>query len=306
MSWRDRIRVHPAADLFPMMSDAELDELGKDIVANGLRVPLVLYCSHGDERRTRPRELQVLDGRNRLAALERAGIRIFDDAGRIDLTLSDLHTWQDPEIIYANNGPSSKEPFDPFAFVVSANIRRRHLTAEQKRDLIATLVQKSPERSDRQIAEIVRASPTTVGVVRAKLERSGEVSRLDTRVGADGVAQPAHKTVAGTVRELPPMPRTVAVIVHPVEVAAPAPSTPAQPLLTPADAAAVRQERPATLMRLSALLKVDTGRTIEELARTLRDAKLEIEALPKEKRIAALRAYQRALLLDDADLRPVG
>ena len=32
-TWRQRFKVHPAADAFPMMSDAELDELGKDIKA---------------------------------------------------------------------------------------------------------------------------------------------------------------------------------------------------------------------------------------------------------------------------------
>jgi hypothetical protein len=31
------VRIHPAAGLFPMMSDAELDELAADIAKNGLR-----------------------------------------------------------------------------------------------------------------------------------------------------------------------------------------------------------------------------------------------------------------------------
>ena len=57
--------THPAADLFPMMSDAELDELGKDIAANGLTSPIVRY---GDLDNP-----MVLDGRNRLAALQRIG-----------------------------------------------------------------------------------------------------------------------------------------------------------------------------------------------------------------------------------------
>jgi hypothetical protein len=35
---------------------------------------------------------------------------------------------------------------DPAGFVVSANIKRRHLTAEQKRDLIAKLLERSPEK----------------------------------------------------------------------------------------------------------------------------------------------------------------
>jgi hypothetical protein len=33
MSWRDHIKVHQAADLFPMMSEPGLRELGEDIKA---------------------------------------------------------------------------------------------------------------------------------------------------------------------------------------------------------------------------------------------------------------------------------
>ena len=31
--WRQTMRVHPAADVFPMLSDDELDALGADILA---------------------------------------------------------------------------------------------------------------------------------------------------------------------------------------------------------------------------------------------------------------------------------
>jgi hypothetical protein len=37
------VRVHPAADLFPMMADAELDELAADIAKNGLQHGLVFW-----------------------------------------------------------------------------------------------------------------------------------------------------------------------------------------------------------------------------------------------------------------------
>ena len=34
--WRETYRVHPAADVFPMMGDDELAKLGENIKANGL------------------------------------------------------------------------------------------------------------------------------------------------------------------------------------------------------------------------------------------------------------------------------
>lgn len=55
--------VHPYADKFPMLPDQELDELAESIKANGLRNPIVLT----------PDGL-ILDGRNRFAACERAGV----------------------------------------------------------------------------------------------------------------------------------------------------------------------------------------------------------------------------------------
>lgn len=42
-SWRDIYPVHPAADVFPMMTEEELRDLGKDIKKNGLRQPVVLW-----------------------------------------------------------------------------------------------------------------------------------------------------------------------------------------------------------------------------------------------------------------------
>lgn len=55
--------VHPYADKFPMLSDAELDELAESIKLVGLLHPVVVT----------PEGL-VLDGRNRLEACTRAGV----------------------------------------------------------------------------------------------------------------------------------------------------------------------------------------------------------------------------------------
>jgi hypothetical protein len=54
--------VHPAADLFPMMSPEELQEFAADIVKNGQRHPIVLQNG------------VLLYGRNRLAACKLAKV----------------------------------------------------------------------------------------------------------------------------------------------------------------------------------------------------------------------------------------
>jgi ParB-like chromosome segregation protein Spo0J len=181
--------VHPAAELFPMLSEGELRELGEDIKKKGLQQPLVIYTDANGEQ-------ALLDGRNRLAAMERVGIR-FEISG-INLGANVQTIWHllfphddchlvDRDFTYLD------ENIDPCAYVISANIHRRHLTVEQKRDLIAKPLSATPEKSDRQIAETVKASPTTVGTVRKELEKTGDVSKLDTRTDSKGRAQPAHK-----------------------------------------------------------------------------------------------------------------
>jgi len=66
MNWRSYVKVHPAADLFPMMGQENLQALSDDIRANGLRVPVVYFAARNGER-------LLLDGRNRLAAMALAG-----------------------------------------------------------------------------------------------------------------------------------------------------------------------------------------------------------------------------------------
>jgi hypothetical protein len=51
---------------------------------------------------------------------------------------------------------------NPFAFVVSANIHRRHLTTAQKGELIEGLLGAKPEQTDRAIAKVAMADHKTV------------------------------------------------------------------------------------------------------------------------------------------------
>ena len=70
------------------------------------------------------------------------------------------------------------------------NIARRHLTSEQKRELIRDQLKATPEQSDRQIAKSLGVSPTTTGTIRHEMENSGQLSKLDTSKGADGKSYP--------------------------------------------------------------------------------------------------------------------
>jgi hypothetical protein len=184
-SWRDVLPVHPAADLFPLMSPDELKVLGEDIKENGLRTPIVLTTvtsGYRDDGRD-----HLLDGRNRLDAMERVGF-VLVKKGKLDPHLG----WED-DITLLPPRPCSVPESEAYMAAVSLNIHRRHLTSEQRRDLITKLIKATPEKSDRQIAEQVKASPTTVGTVRTKLEATGDVSKLDTRQDTKGRKQPAKK-----------------------------------------------------------------------------------------------------------------
>ena len=189
-SWRDVLPIYPAAELFPLMSPDELRALGEDIKKDALRVPVTIWAPSPDSNKE-----FLLDGRSRLDGMEAVGIQILETKWK-----GGVHQLLVPyRRLYGKDGGRSlidgtSCTVDPYAYVISANIHRRHLTAEQKRELIAKLIKATPEKSDRQIAETVKASPTTVGTVRAKMETKGDVSKLDTRTDTKGREQPAKKS----------------------------------------------------------------------------------------------------------------
>lgn len=89
------MKFHPYSDIFPKLSDSELRELADDIKANGLHEQIWTYKN------------QILDGRNRFSACVLAGVKAV------------FRTFKGSDA-------------DALAFVVSANIHRRHLTVEQR------------------------------------------------------------------------------------------------------------------------------------------------------------------------------
>src|SRR5215469_7023124 len=179
MTWRDHLKVHPAADLFPMMSEDELRELGEDIRANGLLSPIVI--DDNDDT--------LVDGRNRLDAIELLGMEFeFIRATRNPRKGKIIGIDSDDFDISLSGAVRRMFDFEtnPYDFVISANLHRRHLAAEQKRELIAMVLKAKPEASNRQIAKQVKADDKTVASVRRDLESTAEIPQLEKTVGKDG------------------------------------------------------------------------------------------------------------------------
>jgi DNA-binding Lrp family transcriptional regulator len=169
-SWRDVIAIHPAAEWLPSAGERELRELAGDILSTGQREPVTLIERDG--------ALHLADGRSRLDGLELLGREVVDAEGKLTVPHRVIDLPDDKAVI---------------AYVMSMNAYRRHLTAEQKRELMNRLLKEAPEKSDRQIGALVAASPTTVGKERKKLEASGAVPKMDTATDRKGRKQTRKK-----------------------------------------------------------------------------------------------------------------
>jgi len=140
----------------PDLSPDEYEALKQDIEARGVLVP-VEYDENGN----------ILDGHHRVRACEELGI---DDWPKITRTGMD----EAAKRIHARQ----------------LNLSRRHLNQQQRRELIREQLKDTPEKSDRQIAAGLGVSQTTVGTQRKDMEASGQLSKLDSSIGADGKERP--------------------------------------------------------------------------------------------------------------------
>jgi len=87
------LETHKFADIFPMITGEELEQLKQDIKEHGLLQPIILF------------EGQILDGRNRFKACKEIGVN--------------------PAFVDYKGDK-------PLEYVISENLKRRHLTASQR------------------------------------------------------------------------------------------------------------------------------------------------------------------------------
>lgn len=199
----DDVKWHPYSELFPWIEGAAFEDLKADIAANGIREPIVFF------------EDQVLDGRNRYKAARDLGIAY-------------------PRIEYEGD--------DPLSFVVSLNLKRRHLS-ESQRALVAKRLANMPEGRPSNtpaiegvsisqsraanmlnvsVASVERASvlidrgaPELIAAVdagTASVSAASEVAKLpvEEQVSTVKAGPAAIKEVAKVVRESGAEPETIA------------------------------------------------------------------------------------------------
>jgi hypothetical protein len=283
MSWRDLVDVHPAAGMFPMLGQAELRELAHDIKEHGLRHRVVVDTDG-----------LLLDGRNRLDAMEMVGIETIRDGKLLAHIYEEAPAAVDPEVL-----------------VVGFNLRRRHLTGEQRAEVIRRLKASRPEMSTRTLAEQVGVSHTTihraiapvapialpavtdVTAGRAAEPRKGKspircvidytavpAAGSSTVKGRDGKSYPATKRTRRSPEEL-----FRAKMAREERVRA--------------------EERAQVIIGFSLLLHSELDETLDALTRILADERKRIAEMPMAKRVVLARGYLHALGVTLDDLRPV-
>jgi N6-adenosine-specific RNA methylase IME4 len=146
---------HPYAELFPLIEGEAFEELVADIRDNGLHDEIVMLDG------------QILDGRNRyraLCALAERG-EACDGHALDDRALTPATSWLFVE--FATRGVDGVFSADviergPLAFVLSKNLRRRHLDESQRALVAARIATLSPGRPALQSPDQVRGrlSPT--------------------------------------------------------------------------------------------------------------------------------------------------
>jgi ParB-like chromosome segregation protein Spo0J len=138
---------HPVLKLFPLMSEEDLKELAADIKANGQRTPA--YTVRGANGNP-----LLVDGQNRIAACKIAGV------------VPNVESLWDYEDV--------KDDDAVLSLVLSANLKRRHLTPAQRGAIVVAAAEMTThfaaEAKERQKAALAAAS--------AERKRIAEAAKL--------------------------------------------------------------------------------------------------------------------------------
>lgn len=154
------MKIHPIAEIFPRMFVEDFAALRDDIAAYGVREPVWTWNK------------QLIDGRHRLLACEELGIKC--PTREYDGTEADL-----------------------VPFVLSLNLRRRHLDASQRAMVAASIPPIGGHVSAEQAAELMNVGQRTVERAKKVIEHGVPELKAAVEKGEVSVA------AAAEVAELP-------------------------------------------------------------------------------------------------------
>jgi hypothetical protein len=154
-------RVHPLAASFPMMEDEDLAALAESLGSNGQIHPIVLDKSG-----------QLLDGRNRLKACRLAGV--------------------EPQFVTTDQ--------DPIAYILGANVNRRHLGKGQQAMAIAMAYPEATNKGGRGKTAVFDTGVSGEYVTKARFVRR-HASDLVAKVMAGSSLPEAYALAVEQKRE---------------------------------------------------------------------------------------------------------
>src|SRR5262245_53199230 len=136
---------HPLAKILPLLEGEEFEELCNDIFRNGLLEPIILY------------EGKILDGRNRYRACLAADVEPCFETYR---------------------------GTDPLSYVISRNLKRRHLTTSQ-RAMVAARISNLAVGSNQHVLR-VKSDLTTGGEFSPPMQVTTDSLKIDRKTGQFG------------------------------------------------------------------------------------------------------------------------
>lgn len=144
----------------PALTDEEFAMLKADIAKRGVVVPIVLDDSGN-----------ILDGHNRIAAI-----------AQLEAETPGLQIPYDTTVVSRLSEPEKRD------YVFSINLKRRHLSEQQRLSLLVSL--RTEGKTREEIAEIAGVSPVTVWRQLKDAETNGLFTQPEYVMGKDGKLRP--------------------------------------------------------------------------------------------------------------------
>jgi ParB-like chromosome segregation protein Spo0J len=143
----EKIPIHEFANLYPEADASEFKGLVESIGKEGILLPVTLIDDGG---------VKLLDGRHRRSAALKAG-----------------HKWKIEDFKMFVGTLADAE-----LYVVSINSLRRHLSKDDKEEMVKKLLVRHPNTSSRKLATICGVSHTTILKLRKPPEDDGKLKAL--------------------------------------------------------------------------------------------------------------------------------